>query len=120
MYVFLVLLLCFRTRSIRVKKLGRRCLAIFLFAVCNWLIDRLACDYIAPFKLYYLHAVWHVCVAVVAYQTCVLFAYFHASELDRTLQLAPVIKLWPSEVFGFCGLPYVAFAAKVDDLDSMV
>ena len=104
--------MCFRTRCKRVKKLGKRCFFLFVFAVCNWLVDLFCCNIISPYRLYYLHAVWHVCIAIVAYQICVIFAYFHAADKLANSELRPVLKLWPREDLGMLGVPFVAVESE--------
>jgi len=52
----------------------------------------------------YLHALFHLCIFIVSYTACVLFAFFAVK--DERPDLCPALKYWPRDHFEL-GVPYV-------------
>ena len=80
---------------------------MWVLALASWISDRMLCSMWQRLGIPYLHSGWHVFVALGAYQTCVLFAYFDAKA--RMPDEMPVMKYWPKSNSDWMGVAYVSF-----------
>ena len=79
---------------------------MWIFALASWISDRLFCSLWERLGFPYLHCMWHVFIALAAYQALVLFAYFDALKLVP--EQLPVISYWPqNSLWWGPGIPYI-------------
>lgn len=76
-----------RTSNVAAKTLYRRTIVLWIAAVCVWVLDRVACDWVAPL---YLHAVWHLLVLFVAHSAITLGFLFDGEQQSFRTALLPI------------------------------
>ena len=66
MFVGLILILIYETKtiSLRKKKYTNLFIVLMIIATICWLIDQLFCNYVS---YYYLHAIWHILTGICIY-----------------------------------------------------
>ncbi|RWS04275.1 Alkaline ceramidase-like protein [Dinothrombium tinctorium] len=78
----------------RINRLGGRGLMLLVTSVIVWIFDRLFCSCWIMLGIPYLHAFWHVLIAITTYYFIILFAFFRIkSEYNESCQ----VKYWPSD-----------------------
>lgn len=92
-------------RDERLHRLSKRAILTCILAVTIWALDRMFCNTWLYIGFPYLHAVWHVLIAVPACCAFVVAVYVQIREERPGLK--PVLKYWPSRDIEV-GVPYVS------------
>ncbi|XP_078481361.1 alkaline ceramidase 2 [Ciona intestinalis] len=96
-----------RHMSPEFQRLCKRGLVTLTFALVSWVCDRFICSFWLQIHFPYLHAIWHVLIAIATYQLGVCCSYSYAVHSSPNTN--PTLQFWKLAGSRFIGLWFVSF-----------
>ena len=80
---------------------------MWLTAVTLWISDRVFCSFWLSISFPYLHALWHILIAINSNEAIVVVSYLVVKYQDPEANLH--LHFWPSEQWRWLTIPYLKF-----------